>query len=135
MKSTYFLPGAYWDNLPPCKGAIPLECDDGTFSDLGSRDTLFDQDGQRRQLSFRRLLNVESDDELAALTLPLAHCRHLGLSLDYIPEAHSPTHRRFYSLRLAQVIAKLRSILPEADLHLLLPPSACTRHPDFITIA
>lgn len=124
MKSTYFLPGRYWDNKPLYKGKIDVGCAACYYGDPNSPDSLFDIDGKKRQVSLSRLFAIDTYQQFAESVTDLVDCADIGVNVDYLPRVSIPVHWVFFVTRLLQMLEQLHEVAPKARLHVLVSDSS-----------
>lgn len=123
MKSTYFLPGRYWDNKPLYFGKVEVDPATCCFGDLGSPISLFDMEGKRRQVLLSRLFTIDTCPQFAESMIDLLDCVDIGINIDYVPRAPIPVHWTFFFTRLLQMLGQLHEVVPKARLHILVSGS------------
>lgn len=121
MKSTYYLPGLYWDNKPLYTGKFTVEHDTYRYGDPGSPLSLFDMSGKKRQIPLSALFAIDTYQQFVDATIDLRDCTDIGITLDYAPMVSSATHLTFLATRLLQMLGQLHRITPAAELHILIP--------------
>lgn len=72
-------------------------------------------------MELSRVLAIESREEFGLLAEELAQCHSIAVVLDYVPQAKSSVHRRFFEHRVLQVLKSLSDALPVAEIIIMEP--------------
>lgn len=119
MHASYKLIGAHWDGLPQTEElplSIPFESGMLLF---GAPRTLFDIVCCRRAASLSHLFSCASLDEVDAYILLGEDCDEVVLLVDVRPRASGTVPNEFFKKRLRQVLYRVKTVLPEAEIMLM----------------
>lgn len=112
MKSTYEIPGLFWDDVP----ISPLPPEKLSMHDLpqpaGVPRNLFDTVSFKRTILLSDLFKAPSKSWIDNSIASLAECDEIVIAIDYRLRAPGSIPRRFYEKRLAQAISYVRESLP-----------------------
>lgn len=116
MKSTYEIPGLFWDGIP-ISSQIPEELSVGEFPQLARVPrNLFDAVSFKRTFLLSDLLKAPSKSWIESSIASLVDCDEVIIAIDYRPRASGSIPQRFYEKRLAQAISYVRELLPDVKI-------------------
>lgn len=116
MKSTYEIPGLFWDSLPINTEVPGLASADSLPLLVGTPRNLFDLISFRRAVPLSELFKLPTSSLIESLIAPLADCAEVVIVVDYYPRALGSVPRAFYEKRLAQALSLIQKLLPNVKI-------------------
>lgn len=112
MKTTYRLPGLFWDHRPESHNRSEPVPYDVRYSAFGSPRCLFDCDGNRRFINLTTLFAMSGKDDVKSLHHQLRDCIEVAVMLDYMPSSPGRVQRDFYWQRVRQALCLVEECAP-----------------------
>ena len=116
MKSTYEIPGLFWDDVPISPLAPEKLSTDDLPQSAGVPRNLFDTVSFKRTVLLSDLFKAPSKSWVDNSIASLAECDEIVIAIDYRPRASGSIPRRFYEKRLAQVVSYVHEALPNVKI-------------------
>ena len=116
MKSTYEIPGLFWEDIP-ISSHIPEKLSAGDLPQLaGIPRNLFDTVSFRRTILLSDLFKAPSMSWIESSLASLVDCAVVVIAIDYRPRASGSIPQQFYEKRFVQAISYVRESLPNVKI-------------------
>ncbi len=118
MKSTYCLPGVFWDGKTPTTESFRVRKDEETLLDFKYDFELFDTKRYIRKIRISEFLSAENADDAERIVEKLKHCDEILVTIDCFLSTRNETLDRFVWRRVSQILHYLRQRLPDIDIRI-----------------
>lgn len=122
MKSTYTLPGVFWDRKPESDIPKPTAYN-LLVPEAGLPYCLFDVGGTQRSIRLTELFDVSNQNDMDRIAAKLMGCDTIAVIIDYQPQNAGSIQREFYRKRVRQIISLLETLPPGARVTIMESPS------------